>query len=127
VETGDVHNPVNVGNPGEYTILELATRIEQMCAAGGGLVYRPLPEDDPTQRQPDITRARALLGWEPKVELEEGLRHTVAYFQERPGRRATKSNREVLAELEAVGPTPDHDIDDDLGTMRWTDLKFDNG
>jgi UDP-glucose 4-epimerase len=128
VETGDaIHDPVNVGNPGEYTILELATKIEGMCGAGGGIVYRPLPEDDPTQRQPDITRARKLIGWEPTVTLEEGLRHTIAYFRDRPGRHPMKSNREVLAELEAVGPAPDHDTDDDLGTMRWTDLKFDNG
>ncbi|HEU4698691.1 MAG TPA: UDP-glucuronic acid decarboxylase family protein [Gemmatimonadales bacterium] len=121
----DVHAPVNIGNPGEYTIRELATRIEELCGAGGGVVFRPLPQDDPTQRQPDITRAGRLLGWEPTVPLEEGLKKTIAYFKERPGHRPSKSNREVLAELEANGSrSPDSDVDDDLGTMHWHDISF---
>jgi UDP-glucuronate decarboxylase len=78
-----VHEPVNLGNPGEFTIRQLAEEIAAVCGTRVRLEYRPLPEDDPAQRQPDITRAREWLGWEPKVSLREGLRHTVAYFRER--------------------------------------------
>jgi len=73
--------PVNVGNPREMTIREFAEVIAQMTGLTAGIVYHPLPEDDPKQRQPDISKAIRLLGWTPKVSLEEGLRHTVEYFQ----------------------------------------------
>ena len=73
--------PVNLGNPREMTILEFATIITEMTSSKGGLVRQPLPEDDPKQRRPDITKARRILGWEPKVPLEEGLRPTIEYFQ----------------------------------------------
>ena len=72
--------PVNLGNPREMTILEFATVITEMTGSQGGLVRQPLPEDDPKQRQPDIAKARRILGWEPKVSLEEGLRPTIEYF-----------------------------------------------
>lgn len=77
----DERYPVNLGNPSEITILEFAERIRRITGTGSEMVYRPLPEDDPKQRQPDITKARTLLGWEPCIPLEEGLAHTIAYFR----------------------------------------------
>ncbi len=77
----DVREPVNVGNPTEMTVLEFAGTIKRLTGTAAPIVRRPLPVDDPKQRQPDITKARTLLGWEPKVPLEEGLRTTVAYFR----------------------------------------------
>jgi dTDP-glucose 4,6-dehydratase len=73
--------PVNLGNPSEMTILEFAERIRRMTGSQAEIVFQPLPEDDPKQRRPDIGKARALLGWEPRVPLEEGLRLTVEYFR----------------------------------------------
>jgi dTDP-glucose 4,6-dehydratase len=77
----DVNDPVNIGNPREMTIEEIATTIIRMTGAKSRIVYKPLPTDDPKVRQPDITRARTLLGWEPKVPLEQGLVHTIDYFR----------------------------------------------
>lgn len=73
--------PVNIGNPGEYTILELAEKILQVTGSRSQLVQRPLPQDDPVQRRPDITLAQNALGWTPKVSLDEGLQRTVDYFR----------------------------------------------
>jgi len=81
----DVNDPVNIGNPREMTIAEIARTILQMTGSKSRLVYRPLPTDDPKVRQPDITRARTLLGWEPKVSLEEGLVRTIEYFRMKMG------------------------------------------
>jgi dTDP-glucose 4,6-dehydratase len=75
------NDPVNIGNPRETTIKEIAETIIRMTGSRSKLVYRPLPTDDPKVRQPDITRARTLLGWEPKVQLEEGLVKTIDYFR----------------------------------------------
>lgn len=80
-ESPDIHFPVNVGNPVEMTILRFAETIAAMGGKGTSIEFRPLPEDDPKQRQPDITRARQMLGWSPRVPLEEGLRITVDYFR----------------------------------------------
>ena len=77
----DFVGPVNIGNPGEFTMLELAKQVIQLTGSRSRLVYQALPSDDPKQRQPDITLARSKLGWEPKVELEAGLTETIAYFQ----------------------------------------------
>jgi dTDP-glucose 4,6-dehydratase len=77
----DERYPVNLGNPRELTILEFAEKIRAMTGSRSAMEFRELPEDDPKQRKPDISKARALLGWEPKVELEEGLRRTIEYFQ----------------------------------------------
>jgi len=77
----DTNDPVNIGNPHEMTIEEIATTIVRMTGASSKVVYQPLPTDDPKVRQPDITRARTLLGWEPKVSLEEGLTKTIEYFR----------------------------------------------
>jgi UDP-glucuronate decarboxylase len=76
----DVHQPVNVGNPGEFTMKQLAEEVGRAAGVEVRVSYRPLPQDDPRQRQPDITRARKLLGWEPTVPLKEGLKRTVEYF-----------------------------------------------
>jgi UDP-glucuronate decarboxylase len=72
--------PVNIGNPGEFTILELAEKVIEFIGSKSKIVKKPLPMDDPTRRRPDITLAREKLGWEPKVELDEGLRRTADYF-----------------------------------------------
>jgi UDP-glucuronate decarboxylase len=78
-----ISGPVNLGNPGEFTVRELAEIVIEMTSSNSELVSRPLPVDDPQQRRPDISRARELLGWEPKIALREGLERTVAYFRER--------------------------------------------
>ena len=75
------HEPVNIGNPDEYTIGQLAERIQTMVDPGAGVKYLPLPTDDPKVRKPDITRARTILGWEPAISLDEGLVSTIAYFR----------------------------------------------
>jgi dTDP-glucose 4,6-dehydratase len=77
----DERYPVNLGNPREMTILEFAEHIRKMTGTKSELAFQPLPEDDPKQRKPDITKARKVLGWEPRVLLEDGLRETVAFFQ----------------------------------------------
>src|SRR5438876_202153 len=78
-----VNDPVNLGNPQEMTLLDLAKRILRLTGATSEIVFRPLPTDDPKVRQPDIGRARALLGWEPRVEVDEGLRLTIDWFRRR--------------------------------------------
>jgi dTDP-glucose 4,6-dehydratase len=79
------NDPVNIGNPVEMTIKQIAETIISMTGSTSKIVYRPLPTDDPKQRRPDITRARTLLGWEPKVQLEEGLIKTIEYFRTKVG------------------------------------------
>ncbi len=74
--------PMNLGNPGEYTILELAQTIQNLVNPDAELVFKPLPQDDPKQRQPDITKAKNWLNWEPKVQLKDGLKLTIDYFRE---------------------------------------------
>jgi UDP-glucuronate decarboxylase len=88
----DVTGPVNLGNPHEITVRELAERVIAMTGSASRIVHRPLPQDDPLQRCPDITMARSMLGWEPRVKLEDGLARTIAYF------------RTLLAESGAAGP-----------------------
>jgi dTDP-glucose 4,6-dehydratase len=83
--TSSLNDPVNIGNPHEMTITEIARTIIRMTASRSQLVYRPLPTDDPKVRQPDIGRARTLLGWEPKVGLDEGLERTIGYFRKKLG------------------------------------------
>ena len=79
----DYHLPVNLGNPYEITVLDFARKILDLTGSKSPIVYKPLPQDDPQVRQPDISRARELLGWEPQVPLEEGLARTVHYFSQR--------------------------------------------
>ena len=80
---GEHIGPINIGNPGEYTILQLAETIQKMINPETELSFKPLPQDDPKQRQPDITKAKNLLGWEPKINLEEGLKLTIEDFRSR--------------------------------------------
>lgn len=75
--------PINIGNPSEFTVIELARMILDLTGSSSKLVYKPLPSDDPRQRRPDITRAKQLLAWEPKVSLDMGLKATIAYFEEK--------------------------------------------
>jgi dTDP-glucose 4,6-dehydratase len=77
------NDPVNIGNPQEMTIEQIARLIIDMTGSKSRIVYKPLPTDDPKVRQPDITRARTLLGWEPTVTLEQGLGRTINYFREK--------------------------------------------
>ncbi len=83
--SSDESDPVNVGNPTEMTILQLAEKIVALTGSKSRIVEKPLPVDDPKVRQPDITRARTLLHWEPKVQLDEGLRTTIDYFRQKLG------------------------------------------
>jgi dTDP-glucose 4,6-dehydratase len=79
----DYSEPVNLGTADEVTMVELATRIRDLCQSRSEIVYRPLPEDDPKQRRPDLTRARQVLGWKASTSLNDGLAKTIAYFRER--------------------------------------------
>jgi UDP-glucuronate decarboxylase len=79
---GDLPGPINMGNPGEFTIRALAEQVVELTGSKSQLVFRPLPSDDPKQRQPNIDKAREALGWEPKVPLADGLKKTIAYFEE---------------------------------------------
>jgi dTDP-glucose 4,6-dehydratase len=81
----DFHEPVNIGNPGEMTILDFAKKILELTGSTAQIVFRPLPVDDPRVRQPDITRAKRLLGWQPKVDFESGVRETIGYFKQKLG------------------------------------------
>ena len=76
--TGEV---VNIGNPEEYTMIDLANKIKTMTASKSEIVYAELPTDDPTQRRPDITKAQTLLGWKPLVSVDEGLKKTIEYYK----------------------------------------------
>jgi UDP-glucuronate decarboxylase len=77
----EITGPVNLGNPGEFSIKELAEKVVSLVANGSKIVYEPLPKDDPTRRQPDISQAREVLGWEPNISLDEGLPKTVKFFE----------------------------------------------
>jgi len=81
----EYHMPVNIGNPSELTILEFAKEILKHTASKSQIVYKPLPSDDPKQRRPDISLARKLLGWDPKVGREEGLKRTIEHFKKKVG------------------------------------------
>jgi UDP-glucuronate decarboxylase len=80
---GEHTGPINLGNPGEYTILELAQAVQKMVNPDADIIFKPLPQDDPRRRQPDITKAKTLLGWQPTVPLQEGLKMTVEDFRNR--------------------------------------------
>ncbi|MBJ7415604.1 MAG: SDR family oxidoreductase [Niveispirillum sp.] len=81
----DVTGPINIGNPGEYTIRQLAENVVRLTGAKSEFVWKPLPQDDPLQRCPDITKAKTLLNWQPTIHLEEGLKRTIAYFADQLG------------------------------------------
>ena len=77
----DVTGPINLGNNSEFTIRELAEKVIKLTGSRSKLVFKPLPQDDPRQRQPDLAKAKAALNWQPKVALEDGLKETIAYFK----------------------------------------------
>lgn len=79
----EFYGPVNLGNPNEFTVLELAEKVIRLTNSTSKIIHKPLPEDDPTQRQPDITLAKSKLDWKPTVELEEGLKSTIFYFEKK--------------------------------------------
>jgi dTDP-glucose 4,6-dehydratase len=87
------HEPTNIGNPQEITIKEFAERIRRLTGTKSELIFKPLPQDDPKQRCPDITKARRILKWEPKINLEEGLRLTLEYFQQKVAQEASSGGR----------------------------------
>ena len=77
-----VIGPINIGNPNEFTMLELAEKVIKFTKTSSKIVYKDLPGDDPKQRRPDITQAKALLGWEPTFDLDEGIKRTIRYFED---------------------------------------------
>jgi dTDP-glucose 4,6-dehydratase len=86
----DIHEPINIGNPDEMSLLELAKTIIELTESHSEIVFEALPLDDPQVRQPDITRARDLLGWEPEIEFREGLRRTIEHYQSVLGKPAAR-------------------------------------
>ena len=93
----DYHLPVKIGNPSEITLKQFAEEVIALTGTRQKIVYRPLPEDDPRQRRPDITRARAILGWEPRVERKEGLRITYEYFKSLPPEEWVRQPKEFIS------------------------------
>lgn len=85
LSSSGLNEPVNIGNPSEITVLEFAEAVIKLTGSSSKIVFRPLPEDDPRKRKPDITKAKRELGWEPSVKLEEGLRHTIKWFKKIEG------------------------------------------
>ena len=85
----DVTGPINIGNPNEFTIRELAEIVIELTATNGRIRFEPLPSDDPRQRQPNIAKAKEVLGWEPKTQLRDGLVRTIAYFDRLLSENAT--------------------------------------
>lgn len=92
---GDYVGPINLGNPDEYTILQLAQTVQQMVNPDVPVRFEPLPQDDPRRRKPDITRARTHLGWQPAVPLQDGLRLTIEDFRERVGSSVQAGSKAV--------------------------------
>jgi UDP-glucuronate decarboxylase len=88
----DFIGPVNIGNPREYSVVELARKTLEITGSKSKIVFKPLPQDDPMKRQPDITLARKHLGWEPRVGLEEGLKRTIKYFMDFSGKMLSEKN-----------------------------------
>jgi dTDP-glucose 4,6-dehydratase len=101
LDASEIHDPVNIGNPDEFTILECAHLVRKVTGSQSAIVYQPLPQDDPKQRRPDITKARQLLGWEPKIDLESGLRLCQAYFQRAIDLEHGRAGREAHLPLTA--------------------------
>jgi UDP-glucuronate decarboxylase len=105
MNTEAVHEPVNLGNPSEFTIRSLAEEIADLFGTRSSVRYCPLPEDDPSQRRPDITRAELLLGWTPRIKLRDGLQRTIADFQARFSRAERQDEGRRAAQRHALGAT----------------------
>lgn len=103
MNVADAHDPVNLGNPEEFTIKELANEVVKICKSSSGIEYLPLPQDDPKQRKPDISRAQTLLAWNPTIPLREGLQKTVAYFKQRVNSEQQTADGERQAASGAEG------------------------
>jgi UDP-glucuronate decarboxylase len=86
----EVTGPINLGNPGEFTIIELAEKVIAATGSSSKIVHLPLPQDDPRQRRPDISKAKKYLDWEPRITLDQGLVHTIEYFDELLGERRAR-------------------------------------
>ena len=93
----DYHYPVNIGNPNEISLKDFAEEVLKLTGSSVKIVYKPLPVDDPKQRQPDITKAREILGWEPKVDRAEGLKKTYDYFKSLPKEELVKQPKEFIS------------------------------
>jgi len=106
----DITGPINLGNPHEIPVRILAEQIVAITGSRSGIVHRPLPQDDPLQRCPDITRAKRMLGWSPKVSLEDGLRRTIAYFQSELGERDAAQGERARRIYEAALAAPESPI-----------------
>jgi UDP-glucuronate decarboxylase len=96
-----ITGPINIGNPTEFTILQLATQVIELTGSRSRIVHRPLPQDDPRQRRPDISKAHETLGWSPPTPLNEGLERTIAYFKDL---LQDQSLRDLLARTTQTGP-----------------------
>jgi UDP-glucuronate decarboxylase len=105
MDADGLHEPVNLGNPGEFSIRQLAESIAELCDVTLSIEYKPLPQDDPTQRRPDISRARRLLDWQPTIPLREGLERTIPYFARRL-KRASKHHAKHNGRLVPAGDVP---------------------
>jgi UDP-glucuronate decarboxylase len=88
--SAEVTGPINLGNPGEFTIIELAEKVIAATGSSSKIIHLPLPQDDPRQRRPDISKAKKYLDWEPRVTLDQGLVHTIEYFDELLGERRAR-------------------------------------
>jgi dTDP-glucose 4,6-dehydratase len=88
------HTPVNIGNPNEFTILECAQQVLKVTGSKSKIRHEPLPPDDPKQRRPDITKARRLLGWDPRIDLETGLQMSLDYFKKAVAKETTEDKKE---------------------------------
>jgi len=102
--------PVNLGNPREFTMLELAEQVLELTGSRSGIEFHPLPKDDPTRRRPDISRARDLLGWEPRIPLAEGLSRTIEYFRSQPVEVAAAARAVAGAQFEGGIVEPVHSV-----------------
>ena len=111
----DIHEPVNIGNPDEMSLLDLARTIIELTESRSEIVFEALPVDDPQVRQPDITRARDLLGWEPEIEFREGLRRTIEHYRERPRQAGGAMSSSEAKNLEAISKA----IDQHNMTCEW--------
>jgi dTDP-glucose 4,6-dehydratase len=105
------NSPINIGNPHEISLKEFAEEIQQLIGGNSKIIYEPLPQDDPKQRQPDITKAKEILGWEPKVNRTEGLKITLDYFKNVLNQ--TQSSKSAFDDSEEVNENLDPDLDEE--------------
>ena len=101
----NIANPIFTGNPGEFTVLELASKVIEMTDSSSRIQFYPLPQDDPIKRRPDITRANRLLNWQPRIKLEQGLAETIHYFEKLLNNNALiAATRSATAQISVANP-----------------------